>query len=69
MSGCSDSARRDCTHICFRKYRNVCERVDVIEANESPYDMAKVVERNSGEYASYFATSRLASGEMILVTS
>ncbi len=44
-------------------------RVDVIEANDSPYDMAKVVERNNGEYASYFAMSRVAPGVMIRVTS
>ena len=41
----------------------------MIDAKDRPYDMAKVVERNSGEYASYFATSSVASGVMILVTS
>ena len=44
-------------------------RVAVIDANERPYDRAKVVERKSGLYASYFATFSVESSLMILVTS
>ena len=36
ISGCSLMERLDCTQICLRKYRNVCMRVDVIDANERP---------------------------------
>ena len=38
-------------------------------ANESPYESAKVVERKSGEYASYFAASSVLSGVRIWETS
>lgn len=69
MSGCSLMERLDCTQICLRKYRNVCMSVDVIDANDRPYVSAKVVERKSGLYASYFSMLRVASSLMILDTS
>ena len=38
----------------LRKNRNVCVRVAAIAANDNPYDMANVAERNRGLYAAYF---------------
>lgn len=43
-------------------------RVAVIDAKDRPYEMAKVVEMNSGLYASYFSWLKVVSALMILRT-
>ena len=42
--------------------------VDVIPAKLRPYEIAKVVDKNSGLYDLYFARSSVVSADRILVT-
>ena len=53
ISGCSCIDLLLCVQICLRKQRNVFIKVAVMLAKLNPYEIANVVDKNSGLYARY----------------